>query len=175
MQISMNCHLPNNRSGAYATEEDFRRIFSEEIRGLYLLSLLLTADHEKAEQCFVSGIERCSEGRDVFNEWARSWTRRIVVQNAIRMISPRTKSIREMSVLPITCVRAHSEDQEFLFAITRLPPFERFAFVMSTLERYSDLDCCAFLGCSRSELINARTHAMELLSFQFSFPVSTKL
>lgn len=158
-------HLPNNQSGVYATKEDFCRIFSEEMRGLYLLSLLLTADHQKAEQCFVTGIDRCSEGRPVFNQWARSWTRRIIVQNAVRMISPKAKSIPERSVSPITSVPAHSENQAFLVAITQLPPFERFAFIMSTLERYSDLDCCAFLGCSRRELIDARARAIELLSF----------
>jgi hypothetical protein len=130
---------------------------------LYLLSLLLTADHKKAEQCFVTGLDRCSEGRPVFNEWARSWTRRIIVQSAIRMISPKANPIREASVLTVTSVPAHSENQAFLLAITQLPPFERFVFVLSTLERYSDRDCRAFLGCSLHELVNARTRAVELL------------
>jgi hypothetical protein len=162
MQISTNCHLPN-RSGVYATKEDFCRIFSQEMQSLYLLSLLLTADHEKASQCFVTGLDRCSEGRPVFNEWARSWTRRIIVQNAIRMISPKANPIRETSVLTVTSIAAHSENQAFLLAVTQLPPFERFAFVLSTLERYSDRDCRAFLGCSGHELINARARAVELL------------
>jgi hypothetical protein len=133
------------------------------MQSLYLLSLLLTADHKKAEQCFVTGLDRCSEGRPVFNEWARSWTRRIIVQNAIRMISPKANPIRETSVLTVTSITAYSENQAFLLAITQLPPFERFALVLSTLERYSDRDCRAFLGCSAHDLVNARTRAIELL------------
>jgi DNA-directed RNA polymerase specialized sigma24 family protein len=160
--LSKNCYLPN-RPGVYATKEDFCRIFSQEMQSLYLLSLLLTADHKKAEQCFVTGLDRCSEGRPVFNEWARSWTRRIIVQNAIRMISPKANPIRETSVLTVTSITAYSENQAFLLAITQLPPFERFALVLSTLERYSDRDCRAFLGCSAHDLVNARTRAIELL------------
>jgi DNA-directed RNA polymerase specialized sigma24 family protein len=59
---------------------------------------------------------------------------------------------------------AGSESEAFFFAITQLPSFERFAFIMSTLERYSDKDCCVLLGCSRRDLIDARTRALEQLS-----------
>src|SRR4029077_10222346 len=78
------------RSTLYASRDDFRRIFDEDMNGLYLLSLLLTADREKAEQCFVSGLEDAVEGNPVFKEWARSWARRAIIQNAIRVINPRT-------------------------------------------------------------------------------------
>ena len=73
----------------YATSADFHRIFNEEMEGLYLLSFLLTADHKNAEQCFVSGIEDSIKGNPVFKEWARSWARRVIIQNAIRVINPR--------------------------------------------------------------------------------------
>jgi len=59
------------------------------MNGLYLLSLLLTADREKAEQCFVSGLEDAVDGNPVFKEWARSWARRVIIQNAVRVINPR--------------------------------------------------------------------------------------
>ena len=45
------------RPTPYASSDDFRRVFDEDMNSLYVLSFLLTADHEKAEQCFVSGVE----------------------------------------------------------------------------------------------------------------------
>ena len=59
------------------------------MNSLYLLSFLLTADREKAEQCFVSGLEDAVEGNPVFKEWARSWARRVIILNAVRVINPR--------------------------------------------------------------------------------------
>ena len=41
-------------------------------------------------------------------------------------------------------------------AITALPAFERFVFVISVLERYSDQDCSLLLGSTRAEVIAAR-------------------
>ena len=40
---------------------------------LHRLSLLLAADRQKAEQCFVSGLKELVNGSPVFKEWARSW------------------------------------------------------------------------------------------------------
>ena len=55
----------------YASSDDFHRVFDEDMNSLYLLSLLLTADRVKAEQCFVSGLEDAVESNPVFKEWAR--------------------------------------------------------------------------------------------------------
>src|SRR5260370_11679704 len=68
---------------------------------LYWLSFILTADPGKAEQCFVSGLDDCSAGNQVFTEWARSWARRTVIKNAIRLISPR---FVPLSVIPSNAV-----------------------------------------------------------------------
>src|SRR2546426_1008725 len=73
---------------AYATRADFCRIFQDEMKPLYLLAFLLTADHAKAEQCFVAGIADVVEGNPVFREWAHSWSRRTIIKNAIRILSP---------------------------------------------------------------------------------------
>jgi hypothetical protein len=70
-----------------ATCEDFRKLFTEDVHGLHLLSFLLTADHEKAERCFVAGLDECVDGDSVFKEWARPWARRMIVRNALQMIS----------------------------------------------------------------------------------------
>ena len=57
---------------------------------LYRLSFQLTGDHDKAEQCFVAGRDDCVKAATrVFKEWARSWTKRTVIQNAIRELKPR--------------------------------------------------------------------------------------
>jgi hypothetical protein len=43
----------------------------EEMQSMYLLSFLLTADHDKAEQCLVSTIGEGPEGIGVFLDWTR--------------------------------------------------------------------------------------------------------
>src|ERR1700733_1522772 len=73
----------------YASRGDFHRIFYEGNDSLHQLSFLLTADREKAEQCFVSGFQESVKGSPVFKEWAHSWARRTIIQNAVRVINPR--------------------------------------------------------------------------------------
>ena len=46
----------------YPTVTDFFTAFNEEMHSLYLLSFLLTADPDKAEQCLVSAMGECMEG-----------------------------------------------------------------------------------------------------------------
>jgi hypothetical protein len=81
-------HFVDERATSYATVTDFFRTFTEEMHSLYLLSFLLTADTDKAEQCFVSAIGECVERIGVFMEWAGSWARRAVLKYAIHMIMP---------------------------------------------------------------------------------------
>jgi len=151
---------------AYATSADFKRIFSEDVNSLYLLSLLLTGTPEKAEECFVEGIGESTKGNYVFREWARSWTRRTIIQSAIRLIAPMDFSqtvswsadvARGMEKIPVLL---HAEAR----AILQLAPIERFVFVMSVLERYSDNDCSILLGCARREVAAVRTRAMQELA-----------
>src|SRR5271168_2839974 len=73
----------------YANGDDFCRIFQQEMDGFYQLSLLLTADREKAEQCFVSGLDDSVKGSLVFKEWAQSWARRAIIQSAVQIVRPR--------------------------------------------------------------------------------------
>ena len=103
----------------YATRADFRQIFDEEMNGLYLLSFLLTADREKAEQCFVSGLEDAVEGNPVFKEWARSWARRTIIQNAVQVINPRSSEGNSRSRLPLSATMA----KRYLPSGQRLPRF----------------------------------------------------
>jgi hypothetical protein len=146
---------------AYAVPRDFCRIFAEDMNGLYWFSLLLTADREKAEQCFVAGFEDCAEKNRIFKEWARSWARRAIVQNAIRVVRPAPEQAAEMPRTLPTIDRAVDVHDLPLAAVVRLKAFERFVFVMSVLERYSDQDCKTLLGCARQEVIAARARALE--------------
>ena len=54
--------IAESRTNQYATSEDFRQLFTEDSRGLYLLSFLLTANHEMAERCFVASLDECLNG-----------------------------------------------------------------------------------------------------------------
>src|SRR6516164_8596247 len=81
----------NQTSRPYASGPDFCRIFRDDMNRLYTLSLLLTADHSLAEKCFVQGLEDAQKGNPVFREWARSWARRTIIANAIRLINPRVE------------------------------------------------------------------------------------
>jgi hypothetical protein len=47
--------------------------------------------------------------------------------------------------------------------------FERFVYVMSVLERYSDLDCSVLLGCARREVVGARIRAFQQIEMQSTF------
>ena len=79
----------DKEANVYASHEDFHTIFNEDLKELYQLSFLLTRDPAKAERCLVSGLEDCVSGNQVFREWARSWAKRTIVQNAIRELKPR--------------------------------------------------------------------------------------
>jgi hypothetical protein len=48
--------------------------------------------------------------------------------------------------------------------IVALNSFERFVFVMSILEKYSAQECSLLLGCSRRDVIDARTVAIRHLA-----------
>lgn len=154
------------RAAAYAQREDFCRIFHEDMNGLYLLAFLLTADRETAEQCFVSGLEDAAEGNPVFKEWARSWARRTVIQNAVRRISPRPGDGNGHSNSP----SPDGNDETFpparqaeFGAVLDLEPFERFVYVMTVLERYSEYECALLLSATRRDVLAARTRALQQL------------
>jgi len=137
---------------AYATGADFCWIFMRNMERLYLLSYLLTGAHSMAEKCFVAGLDASVEQNRVFKEWAESWARRTIVQNAIRMMAPRP---------------GESEPGQFAgqrieaARILALPAFERFVFVMSVFEGYSDQECSLLLHCGRNEVTTARAQALQ--------------
>jgi hypothetical protein len=155
----------------YATNDDFRRVFHEDMDSLYQLAFLLTADREKAQQCFVSGLEDSVNGTPVFREWARSWARRTIIQNAVRVIHPRPMGEHAPSSFDSGGSTLAVEQPETA-AVLQLRPFERFVYVMSVLEHYSDLDCSLLLGCTRRDVIAARIRALEQTGVQSTLSLS---
>ncbi len=130
---------------------------------MHLLSFLLTGDLVKAEECFVSGLADCVTGSHVFRSWARSWARRTIVQNAIRMLAPRKgdSAVADVSTDPVSCNCACTPEAGYAIgSILRLKDFERFVFVMSVLEKHPNQDCAVLLGCSRQDIGEARMQAL---------------
>ena len=152
----------------YASHEDFHTIFIEDLKELYQLSFLLTRDPAKAERCLISGLEDCVSGNRVFREWARSWTKRTIVQNAIRELKPRPgQSTSLVSGATFSDMGPHSKGTGGHFeidAVLRLEDFERFVFIMSVLEHYSEHDCALLLECSAMEIREGRTRALKELT-----------
>jgi DNA-directed RNA polymerase specialized sigma24 family protein len=159
------------RSDAYASPADFEQIFTEDMGGLYLLSLLLAGDRLRAEECFVAGVAESTKGNRVFKEWARSWVRRTIIQTAIRLIAPRQRSGRatQNAVSPRDLNYVPLASEAEVCAILELAPLERFVFVMSVLEHYSDHDCSILLGCSRRDVAAALARALQHLGRLMNF------
>jgi DNA-directed RNA polymerase specialized sigma24 family protein len=159
---------------SYASNGDFCRIFHEETDSLYQLSFLLTADRDKAQQCFVSGLEDSLKGSRVFKEWAHSWARRAIIQNAVRVINPRPIGENIPSSFNSSGKPLVAEPAE-IAAILELAPFERFVYVMSVLEHYSDQDCSVLLGCSRRDVNAARIRAFEQIGNVMELPIKQRV
>ncbi len=156
-------HIFDKRAATYATGTDCWNILTDEMHSLYLLSFLLTADLDKAEQCFVSGMGECEEEIGVFMAWAQAWARRTILKRAIRIIMPAPERADDFSFALLKGSAASGKTNLF-DAIVALNPFERFVYVMSVLERQSDHDCSALLRCSRRDVIIARELALERLA-----------
>jgi hypothetical protein len=153
----------DERATQYATVTDFCEIFTEEMHSLYLLSFLLTADQDKAEQCFTSGLGECVEGIGAFMEWSRLWARRAIIQQAILMMKPSPEDTNDhWSTIDAKGAAAALKNGIFA-AILSLSTFERFVFVMSILEGLAKRDCQSLLSCSERDIVIARELALRFL------------
>jgi hypothetical protein len=166
MTLFRQNRVETQRTNGYATIEDFRRIFSEGTDELYQLSFLLTANHDKAERCFVAGLEESVRSNRVFKEWARSWAKRVIIQNAIRELKPSPPTASSSSSVALySTSELLKQDQPFeLDRVLGLGDFDRFVFVISVLEHYSDRDCAMLLGCASRKVAEARVRGFEQLT-----------
>jgi DNA-directed RNA polymerase specialized sigma24 family protein len=158
-----NKHEARERALEYATRNDFEAIFNDDMSALHMLALMLTADQAMAEECFVAGLEESIEGNPVFQQWARSWSKRVIIKHAIQMMSPAPGQINPSSASP-AAQTPDSERDALLSVVWELPPFERFVFVISVLEGHSVSDCASLLGCTLTELTRARSQALTQIA-----------
>lgn len=143
----------------YATHADFCDVFRNDTRRLYLLAFLLTANHGKSEQCFVSTIEEIFKEPPVFRVCARSWVKRKVIEKAIEIVSP--ASARNGHKHDLWSARQHETQRECeINTVTKMADFERFVFVMSFLECFPTCDCALLLGCGMNKVPQARMGAL---------------
>jgi hypothetical protein len=158
----------NTRSNVYASRSDFCHIYVEQMNSLFLLSLLLTANPQKAEQCFLSGFEDSARNNYVFKERAHSWARRCITLRAIRLLCPRPGEETESNGARLSPLieNVPPEVQAYpdFARIVALNSFERFVFIMSILENYSAQECSLLLRCFRRDVINAQVTAVRHLA-----------
>ena len=154
----------HGRATEYASCKDFQRIFNEDMVGLHRLAFLLTADEAKAEQCFVAGLEESIHGNPVFRQWARAWSKRAIIQNAIKTMAP-TPARRGREQQNTAAASQNESGLENVAAIVAAwEPFERFVFVMAVLEGYSPRECSALLACPVQDVIDAKSFALQRLA-----------
>jgi hypothetical protein len=152
----------------YAQRIDFCEVFEREMKPLYLLAFLLTANHKDAEQCFTATLDQALKEQAVFKEWRRSWVKRSLINNAIQITSPtsgRGPGKRDLWRIGEHGTGGHVE----IDAVTRLAPCERFVFVISVLERYSAWECSLLLGCSMEKVARVRAQALHELPGRDAF------
>ena len=142
----------------HAVWGDFCNAFVKDMKPLYLLAFLLTANHQDAEQCFAAALEAASEA-SVFRDSVRTWIRRILIKVAIRRVLQRPSDNSE------TRDSWWNSDAGTSFnAVAHLGSLERLVFVMAVLEGYSIKECSLLLESSEQAIVTARSHALKNLS-----------
>lgn len=157
-------HAFESVRSSYVPARDFCAIFQKDMKTLYSLALLLTADERKAEQCFLSAFHDCVDGSDVFSDWARSWSRRAIIKQAIRAAKPRSD---DSDTASSTSLLRHEHVPTRLISMA---PFDRFVFAMTVLERFTVRESAALLNCMPSDVEKARVRVLQRLGEQ-SAPV----
>jgi DNA-directed RNA polymerase specialized sigma24 family protein len=141
----------------YATVADFCGLFKTEANRFYFLCRLLTTDSERAEECFGESLESCLRSHRVFREWAQRWATHTIIKTAIQM-----KESAEMIEKPS---QASQRKAEMLLSVVQgLARLDRFVYVMTVFERYSDQECATLLGSTLREVRTARERALAELA-----------
>lgn len=148
--------------GEYASKEVFVSVFECERVGLQRLALLLTANSEAARRCLIRAFRECIASSSVSAEWVLSWTRRMIIRNAIGIVmGSGGQSLSNTNDDTEDGLIAFSPD-DWLSTIASsesildLPDFERFVFIICVLEHYSIVDCALLLGKTPREVNEVR-------------------
>ena len=158
---SLSADFRNKRLNA--EPEDFERIFAKQNTDLFRLSLQLTADAEKAETCLILAMRDCFFRSSVSRDRAYAWARRMVIRNAIRVVWGRSNDVTDEAGLEFQLQPSEFavESLRESLAILTLPEFDRLAFVICFLERYSILDCALLLRKTPQEVHEAILRATD--------------
>src|SRR5207245_9708564 len=96
-----------------------------------------------------------------------AWAERGIVQNAICELKPRpihsNSRLSEVSFSDIDQLSSAPDRHFASGAVLSLEDFERFVFIMSVLEHFSDHDCALLLDCSVREILESRARALREL------------
>lgn len=156
--------FPNEHANKYVTSDDVGQLFMENMDSLYLLALLLTGDPEKAEQCFIAGLEDSLSSSHVSASWGHLWAKQAVIKNALHLLQPHPAS-GEVALADTSAVDASLlsiRDAYFEVGdVVALEPFARFVFVLSVLEQYSQHECALLLGTSVKEVRKVRARLLN--------------
>ncbi len=150
------------RSQAYASADDFCAIFKDDMDSLYSLALVLTGSHELAHKSFLAALNDCRDGSTVFQEWARSWSRRAVIKSAIRLLGPIQAGANDEPQAEVEALASEMDASARSFL--RLNRYDRFVFVISVLEGYTVRECAALLNGSPREVEQARVRALQQIA-----------
>lgn len=136
----------------------------DQMNCLYLLSYLVTADRDLAEQCLARALDEYVDGRSEFLIWSDTEGRRAVLREAIHAIRPVLQPAYWLTYRDWAPPEAKAY-QPFA-AITSLTSFERFAFVMCTIESLSEEESARLLNCSIQDVVIGHELARKIVAMQ---------
>jgi|HubBroStandDraft_1064217.scaffolds.fasta_scaffold95673_2 hypothetical protein len=156
-------HCVDNSLTKTSTAAQFVRRVSEQMQSLQLLSLLLTGDPTRAEQCFIGAIDEYAELDGSFVDWGQLRARQAICRHAAEVMQPalnradiRTGDCREGTIAMTGCSP--------FGGILSLDALERFVYVITVLEGQSDRDCADLLRCTDRDVMIGRTLAVTQLA-----------
>jgi hypothetical protein len=160
---SMDCALYDTTQTEYGAVARYGHVFIDQMNCLYLLAFLVTADRNIAERCFTRALDEYVEGRGGFLDWASREGRLAVLRHSIQAINPLPRQAYSWTLSGVPDPMGPTAHHPFV-AITSLSAFERFVFVMATVEGLSEEDCAALLECSVQEIAFGRELARRTVA-----------
>lgn len=150
----------------YADKQDFVDVFISERGSLERLALMLTGNLEMAALCVVLALRECVASSSVSKGWTFTWTRRIVIRNAIRLVmGSETRTSRATPCgLDSSCSLCPAEDfmePTVALSVLQLPTIDRLVFVICVREGYTLHDCALLMDRSPREVNEAYTRVAD--------------
>jgi hypothetical protein len=166
----MFCQTQNRRETAVGGTPilDKCQFLVSQMERYYSLALLLTASEEDAESCFVLALDTwskaCANLVPMIQEVVDASIKRVLVDYALRICHPSLGGSPRASTRDIQGEKLASNHSPWAAAIIQLDIFERFVFVLSVLESYSDTECADLLHCQPDEIAESRVQALYSMS-----------